>query len=182
MNNTELKQAHDKYAADWASDKITCAEIINADLSPEDATQVIGALTNGLPEDKTAPTGTGIAPVVAEKNTEAPVTKKTNYAVFDEFETRIQKKEVRNVMANRNDTIITGWELGKKLHSKKIEKHNAKYLNSFANGANPNENFPMLVPVDTMRNGDMIKYADWAKEQGIDPTQDINILLNPQTV
>jgi len=170
MNNTELKQAHEKYAADWASDQVTCAEIINADLTPEDAKQVIEALKNGLPVEQ---------PITSDKNTDAPVTKKTTYAVFDEFETRVQKKEVRNVMANRNDTIITGWELGKKLHSKKIEKHNAVYLNSFANGANPNENFPMLVPVDTKRNGDTIKYADWAKEQGIDPTQDLNILLNP---
>jgi hypothetical protein len=103
-----------------------------------------------------------------------------NYKWFDEFDVRIQKVEVRNVLAGRNETIITGWELQKKKHPKFIEPHLAVTTNAFANGYDILGVGPYLVPRDTMKTGDVIPYLTWATEQGKNLAEDLNILLQPK--
>jgi len=101
-----------------------------------------------------------------------------HYKWFDEFEARIQKKEVRNMYTQRNETIITGWQLSVKKHPKFIEPSNALAQNAFANGADTFGIFNYLVPKDEKKSGDFITYKDWAIEQGKDLKSDINIILN----
>jgi hypothetical protein len=96
---------------------------------------------------------------------------------YDEFHVRIQKKIVRNVLGGREESIITGWELVKKLHAKFIEPSLAKYFNQFANGYYPENIGCYLVPKGTMTTGDVIPYKQWADEQGIDPKNDIHQVL-----
>ena len=101
-----------------------------------------------------------------------------HYKWYDEFESRIHKKEVLNIYTNQTHTISIGWELNKKLHPKFIEPEIAKSMNSFANGAEPSGIFKFLVLKGTKSSGDFIHYKEWAEEQGIDLKKDINILLN----
>lgn len=183
MNKTKLKAAVAKYADDYKSDPVTATEIIKSDFSEGDAEQLIEALSEPeeIPAEQPKVTLAPVPNPLDNPNTGTAPGRPTTYAVYDEFEARILKCEVLNPYTNRPETIITGWELGKKRHSKKIERHNAIYLNSYANGTNANEIFPLLVPVDSMRNGDIVSYNDWAAEQGKDLAKDINILLNPST-
>ncbi len=103
-----------------------------------------------------------------------------NYKWFDEFDARILKISVRNVLAGRNETIITGWELQKKKHPKFIEPRLATETNAFANGYDTLGIGPYLVLRDTMKTGDVIPYLTWATEQGKNLNEDLNILLQPK--
>lgn len=96
---------------------------------------------------------------------------------FDEFHVRIQKRTVRNILAGKEETIITGWEVVKKLMPKFIEPSLATYINQFANGYATDNVGVYFALKDTVKTGDLILYKDWADERGIDPKQDINQLL-----
>lgn len=124
------------------------------------------------PEVVTMNVTDGRPPTVAELQANHPTMK-----WFDEFHVRIQKKTVRNVLVGRDETIITGWELVKKLMPKFIEPLLAKSFNRFANGYNVENVGQYFVLKDSMTTGDVITYKTWADEQGIDPKSDINQLL-----
>jgi hypothetical protein len=130
------------------------------DYEKEESDAIIQALTNPKQESKQDPE------------------KESAYKWFDEFDARIQKKEVRNPYTQRNESIITGWALEKKKHPKKIEPSLAISLNSFADGYDVLGVGNLLVPKDQFKSGDLISYESWAKDQGKDEKQDINILLS----
>lgn len=115
------------------------------------------------------------------KEKKAPVTEHQYYKKFDEFEARILKQTKFNPYTQQNVTLITGWELGKKIRDTHIEPDLAKELNSFANGADggmgDGGKCKLLVPHGTYKNGDTVTYEAWATEQGIDLEKDTNILF-----
>jgi len=152
MNNFKLKGAVKKYSELYKTDPEATKEAILLDHEKEDAEVIIAEL-NGKP-------------------VKAPSLK-----WYDEFDARIQKREVRNKYTLQMQTIITGWILEKKKQPKSIEPHTAVYLNSFANGYDTLGVGSLLLPKDTAKTGDMISYEDWGKEQGKDLPNDINILL-----
>jgi len=156
MNNFKLNAAVKKYSEDFKSDPEQTKELIKVDLDEADAETVITALEK-KPEEKKETT--------------------SNYKWYDEFDARIQKKEVRNPYTQQNNSVITGWELQKKKHHKFVEPHVAVQLNSFADGYDLSGLGNLLIPKDTMKTGDVITYETWAKEQGRDTSKDLNVLL-----
>jgi hypothetical protein len=113
------------------------------------------------------------------KEKKAPVSE--HYKAYDEFEARILKKTIVNPYTQQNSTFITGWELGKKLRVTSIEPGVAKDLNAFANGfdnqTGDGGRGKILLLKDQYKNGDILQYEDWAKEQELDLKKDINIIL-----
>ena len=105
-----------------------------------------------------------------------------NYKWFDEFEFYIQKANVHNRFTNRAESIITGFQLTQKRHAKFITSENAKLLNMHAAGAQLGNIGLILLPKDKHTMGETIPYKQWADEQGIDPENDINILLTPKNI
>jgi hypothetical protein len=97
---------------------------------------------------------------------------------YDEFDVNIVKKEAKNTLAGRIESIIVGWDIVKKLHPKLIEPSLAKHLNSFANGYQPGEFGKFLFPKGEKTVGSRILYKEWADEMGINPKDDINQLLS----
>lgn len=122
-------------------------------------------------ENENAPDESGELSI-ADQQAEHPTLK-----WFDEFHVRIQKRSVKNVLAGRDETIITGWEVVKKLMPKFIEPGLAAYTNSFANGYDVNNVGLYLALKGTLTVGQIIPYKEWADERKIDPKQDINQLL-----
>lgn len=165
MNNFKLKAAVKKYSEQYENHPLEAVEAIGLDYDKEDADEIIAGLqATPLPK--------------SNGHSDVYDTKPSAYSWFDEFDVRIQKREVRNPLLQRNESIITGWELQKKKHPKFIEPHIAVQLNSFCDGYDVLGVAPMLITKDTKRTGDVIPYADWAKEQGKNFAEDINILLN----
>ena len=126
-----------------------------------------------------------VAAVVANKKHKTPEQIKAEqdnhpfYKWFDEFESRIIKKEVINPYnPGTKAVIIVGWELGKKLAPKFIEPRGALSQNAFALGAGDDGKFKFLLLKGANQNGDLITYKEWAIAQGLDLETDINILLN----
>lgn len=173
MNKTETKTAAAKYADAFKTDPTATAEQIKLDFPAAGEAEAILAILNE--PDKGADKKSDPKADIAKKQANHP-----NYKWFDEFQGRIQKKSVMNQYTQREQTIITGWELTKKLHPKFIEPHIATQLNSFMNGFQGDDVGLVLVPRDKFKTGDVIPYKDWAKEQGKDFTTDLNILLIPK--
>lgn len=176
MHHTQLKAAVKKYGEDFKNDPEQTKTVIQADHNEEDAAAIIAEIhkvissTTTVPEQPKKDTK---ADKIAEAQANHPTMK-----WYDEFEVNIQKREVRNPYTQRQETIITGWELVKKKHPKFIEPNLAVSLNSFANGYDPGERGNILCLRDERKTGDVITYTEWATEQGRDLTEDINILLN----
>lgn len=160
MNAKDLKAAVSKYQSAYYKDPETAfSQMIDDLLSEEDIKQV----TTAIPVKKLS---------VAEQQANHPTLK-----WYDEFHVRVHKKSVQNVYANKQETIITGWEFVKKLMPKFIEPAVALQLNQFANGYNSDQVGLMLVLKDTVKTGDMLAYKTWADQYGIDPAKDLNQLL-----
>jgi hypothetical protein len=157
MNHNKLKAALKKYGDLFKSDKNAAIEAINLDFSAEEAAELIAALN--APEAE-------------------PAKEHEYYKWYDDFDARIQKREVVNQYTNTRQTIITGWSLEKKKYPKFIEPHIAVQLNSFADGYDTLGVGSMLVPKDSANPGTLITYENWALEQGRDLSKDINILLS----
>jgi phage major head subunit gpT-like protein len=104
-----------------------------------------------------------------------------HYTHYDEFEAFIRKENKFNPYVRKNEQIITGWELGKKLRSTLIEPHLAKELNAFAHGMDNHGGDggrgKIYLPQGQYNRGDILKYEDWAKEQGINAETDPNVLF-----
>jgi len=185
MHYKTKEAAVNKYGAQF-KDGATREELTNAvaadekKFDPTEVDEIVDAiLDSGGPkkpvevnEPKPSENGTK-KKTIAELQAEHPTMK-----WFDEFHVRIQKKNVRNVLAGRDETIITGWEIVKKLHPKFVEPRLATETNRFANGYVTDQVGLYLVLKDTMKTGDVISYKTWADEMGIDPKSDINQLLN----
>lgn len=176
MHHTQLKSAVKKYGEDFKNDPENTKLVIQADHSEEDAKEIIAELSK--PVSHTVSKGNGNPTVsnsdaVAEAQANHP-----HYKWFDEFEARIQKKDVMNPYTNQNNTIITGWELTKKKHPKFFEPHLAKEFNLFAIGFDTLGVGNMYIEKDTMTTGQILTYEQWAKDQGKDLSKDMNILLN----
>lgn len=160
MNSNEIKTAAKKYGPAYKKNaEAAQLEMISDEYSEDEIKLVVAEILGPL---KT----------VAEKQANHPTCK-----WYDEFECRIQKMQVQNVIAGKSETIITGWELTKKLMPKFIEPSVAKQLNVFANGMVPENIGLMLILKGSKNVGSTITYKEWADEMGINPANDLNQLL-----
>lgn len=162
MNYLKKQAAVKKHSEQFKTDPGAVKEALSLDYEPDEAKEILAALSE---------------PEKVNDNEKPSLSKEhKHYTWFDEFDAKIQKKEVRNRYTQQIDSIITGWQLEKKKHPKLIERHNATYLNSFADGYDIVGS--LLVPKDEYKTGDVLPYENWAKEQGKDLKNDKNIFLN----
>jgi hypothetical protein len=175
MNNLKLRAAIKKYGEQFVTDPESAKESIMLDYEKDEVDTIIESLENSKINVTLADPSILMDKEIKGYEKEE---KECAYKWFDEFDARIQKKEVRNPYTQRNESIITGWALEKKKHPKKIEPSLAISLNSFADGYDVLGVGNLLVPKDQFKSGDLISYESWAKDQGKDEKQDINILLS----
>jgi hypothetical protein len=167
MHHTQIKSAVAKYKGfRTVVSKAELEKIVSADdkeYSSDEVAEILAALEKEP-----------LTPVVdaALKNVESQL------KWYDEFQARIEKKLVTNVLMGKQESIIVGWELVKKLMPKFIEPSVAKHLNSFADGFAGDQPGLFLYPKGEAKTGDVIPYKVWADEMGRNAAQDINQLLN----
>lgn len=168
MHHKTKEAALRKFAEQFKTDPEAVKESLALDYEEADAKEILQALqVPGSPAEK---------PKV--KNTAVDKADHPHYKWFDEFDARIQKREVINPYTTQRQTIITGWELTKRKHPKFIEPHLAKDLNAFADGFDTLGVGNLLALKGERNLGDVITYEQWATEQGKDLAKDINIILS----
>lgn len=154
MTKPKLKAAVDKYKQDYAANKEATIEVIKVDNSEADAQKIIDEL------DKLA----------------APE-KKTSLEDYDEFEANAILEAKTVPFINTTRSVIVGWELKKKLHPKRVEPHVARDLNAFARAVDHNNINKLLLKKGEYGVGQILKYEDWAKEQGLsDKDENLQLL------
>lgn len=177
----EAKAAAIEKYAEFAKDKpneVVIAKLIEDAYEPKEAQEIAIAITKHLqaanePPKQEEQAAKPAAKSIAQQQAEHPTMK-----WFDEFQAVIMKIQKRNVIANRMDTIITGWELRKKLHPKFIEPNVAKELNHFADSFDSeNGGKLLLLQSKAHKPGDVIEYKEWFKETGRDAREDVNSAL-----
>lgn len=88
------------------------------------------------------------------------------YNWYDRFETTVIKANVRNPYTAKMDTIITGFEFGKKGVPTKIATAQAAYFNDFVPGQDHallGKELYMYVPRDKYKQGDKMTYRQFVK-------------------
>lgn len=154
MTKPKLKAAVDKYKQDYAANKEATIEVIKVDNSEADAQKIIDEL------DKLA----------------APE-KKTSLEDYDEFEANAILEAKTVPFINTTRSVIVGWELKKKLHPKRVEPHVVRDLNAFARAVDHNNINKLLLKKGEYGVGQILKYEDWAKEQGLsDKDENLQLL------
>lgn len=179
MTPKELAAAVKKFLPEFKADPGGMfAKIDASDNSPEDIQQVKDALETALKEsNREADFDAG-----EESKNISPAPKKLfgtgkKLEWYDEFKVRIRKESVTNPFTNIVQSIIVGWAFEQKMVAKKLEPSAAKFLNSFANGLDATHTGNYLFPKDKAQSGHFMKYDDFAKEHGVNPKKDINVIL-----
>jgi hypothetical protein len=104
-----------------------------------------------------------------------------HYKKFDVFLARIRKEEVWNVLAEKNTTIIKGWQLVELAQPQPsfiepdlVFTHPTGF-NWFI--ANESEYHKIYLPQGQYEIGNILSYEAYAELMGIDKKKDKNILL-----
>lgn len=174
MTKPKLKDAVDKYKQDYAANKETTIEVIKVDNSEADAQKIIDELDKLAADGQ--PSGSG-APSLGNGNPPAAPEKKTSLEDYDEFEANAILEAKTVPFLNTTRSVIVGWELKKKLHPKRVEPHVARDLNAFARAVDHNNINKLLLKKGEYGVGQILKYEDWSKEQGLsDKDENLQLL------